>query len=97
MGVKMDETIWGLAGFIESSNYRKKILLVVSKTPLTPKVIALRTNLRASHVSNTLSELKSKGLVECLNETSKKGRLYRITAKAERILDLLDGLEWQQE
>ena len=47
-------------------------------------------NLRLNHVSMTLSELKECGLVECVNDDSKRGRLYKIKSLGEKTLSWLN-------
>ena len=40
-----------------------------------------------------LRELKDKGLVECVNEEYRKGRLYRLTSEGEGVIELLEKYE----
>ena len=49
-------------------------------------VIAEEVGLRTNHVSNVLKELKKEGIVVCLNEEAKKGRLYKNTDLGIEIL-----------
>lgn len=72
---------------IKNSNYRKIILeALFTKELLTPKDISKIVSLRLNHVSMTLGELKNLELVECVNETSKRGRLYKITDLGKRAI-----------
>lgn len=64
---------------IKSSEYRYKVLKTLRDDVLTPSEIAKKTNLRLNHVSMVLTDLKNKKLVKCLNEETKKGRLYQLT------------------
>ena len=75
----MSNDIYELAGYVMASEYRRLVLTSVYKHMNIPSNIALDVDLRTNHVSNVLKELKDKGLVECLNENAKKGRLYKIT------------------
>ena len=56
----------------------------------TPTDISNDTGINISHMSNVLRELKECGVVECLNENVRKGRLYRLTSTGLEILDYLD-------
>ena len=76
---------WEKYGFVISSNYRKKVIISLSDGPKTPKEIADETNLYISHVSKTLSELQSVGLVLCLTPTLKRGRVYKLTTNGKEI------------
>lgn len=51
-----------------------------------PSQIAKDSEIRPNHISKVLSELKSHELVECINEESRKGRLYRLTPKGDEIV-----------
>ena len=56
----------------------------------TPTAIAADAGLRPNHISKVLKELKEAGVVECINEGAKKGRLYRLTTTGEVIADNLE-------
>ncbi len=64
---------------IKSSEYRHKVLNAIGNEVITPSEIAKKVELRLNHVSMVLAELKEKKLVKCLNEETKKGRLYELT------------------
>ena len=64
---------------IKSSEYRQKVLKAIGVEILTPSEIAKKVDLRLNHVSMVLTDLKDKKLVKCLNEETKKGRLYELT------------------
>jgi len=64
---------------IKSSEYRHKVLKAIGDEVITPSEIARKVNLRLNHVSMVLTDLKDKKLVKCLNEETKKGRLYQLT------------------
>lgn len=76
-------------GFVISSKYRTKVLKSIGENIMMPTEIAKDTDLRINHVSNVLRDLKDKGLVVCLNENTRKGRLYKITDFGLEILELL--------
>ena len=64
---------------IKSSEYRHKVLKAIGDEVITPSEIARKVDLRLNHVSTVLTDLKDKKLVKCLNEETKKGRLYELT------------------
>ena len=64
---------------IKSSEYRHKVLKAIGDEVITPSEIARKVDLRLNHVSMVLTDLKAKKLVKCLNEETKKGRLYQLT------------------
>jgi len=80
---------WDLIGFVISSDYRKKLLFTLKERPKTPKELSKETKLCFSHVSITLKKLSEKNLVKCLNPIMKKGRVYSITDKGDKILESL--------
>jgi len=76
---------WNSIGFIERSQYRKNVFLSL-KQPIRPSEIAKKLNLRLTHVTRALRELKSKGFVKCLNPKERIGRFYALTKKGKEIL-----------
>jgi len=77
--------------FIKNSKYRHGVLKVLNeKNLLTPKDISKKVNLRLNHVSMTLGELKEYDLAECVNDNSKRGRLYKIKPLGEKTLEWLN-------
>ncbi len=79
-----DEYAW-----VKSSEYRENVLLSLDTKPKPPKDISEETGYYLSHVSNTLSKLQDRGLVECLTPDRRKGRLYASTDSGREIIDLL--------
>jgi len=71
---------------IKSSEYRHKVLKAIGNEILTPSEISKKVDLRLNHVSMVLTDLKNKKLVECLNEETKKGRLYQVTKLSKDVL-----------
>ena len=55
-----------------------------------PSAIARDSGIRTNHISKVLSELKAHELVECINPEVKKGRLYRLTDKGEKVTENLN-------
>ncbi|OUJ18354.1 putative transcriptional regulator [Methanonatronarchaeum thermophilum] len=76
-------------GWIKASKYRQNILKALEAGPKTPKELAEENEYRMSHVSRTLSNLKGRNLVECLNPDCRKGRLYALTDEGLQMLKAL--------
>lgn len=71
---------------IKSSEYRSKVLKAIGESIITPSEIAEKTGLRLNHVSMVLTGLKENNLVKCLNENTKKGRLYQLTDIGKNVI-----------
>ena len=74
---------------LKSSEYRLKIIKAIGKDTLTPSEIANKIEIRLNHVSMFLKELKENKLVKCLNEDTRKGRLYELTELGENAINKL--------
>jgi DNA-binding MarR family transcriptional regulator len=85
----MDKDMVSILGYIKTSEYRKKTLLELTKGYRIPSEIAKATDIRVTHISRTLKHLKEKGLVKCLNEEDKRGRVYKLTEKGNKIVENL--------
>ena len=73
----MDKGLIQAISLIKSSEYRYKVLKAIDTEIITPGEISKKVGLRLNHVSMVLRELKKNNLVRCLNEETKKGRLYQ--------------------
>ncbi len=85
-----NEEFMEILGFVKVSPYRTKTLKFIGEGLKMPSEVAKHLNIRTSHASNVLSALKKQGLVICINEKVKKGRLYQNTDLAKEILKYLD-------
>jgi DNA-binding MarR family transcriptional regulator len=74
---------------LKSSGYRLKIVKAIGKDTLTPSEIAGKIGIRLNHVSMFLKDLKDNNLVKCLNEDTRKGRLYELTELGQNAIDKL--------
>ena len=74
---------------LKSSEYRLKIIKAIGKDAVTPSEIAEKIGIRLNHVSTFLKELKENNLVKCLNEDTRKGRLYELTELGQNAIDKL--------
>ena len=86
----MDDQTLKVYGYVISSRYRTNVLKALEDEVLMPKEIAEKSGVKINHISKVLNELKSAGVAECINEEVRKGRLYRLTAMGEEIVDNLD-------
>jgi len=75
---------------LKSSGDRLKIMQAIGNDTLTPSEIANKINIRLNHVSLFLRELKNNKLVKCLNEESRKGRLYELTELGKNAINKLN-------
>ena len=90
----VDKRCFKLAAYVMVSSYRDRALNVLAKDDLlTPTVIAKKCDVRPNHISKTLSELKNKGLVVCINEECKRGRLYQLTDLGKEVVEVLPVLK----
>jgi len=76
---------------LKSSEYRSKIIKAIGNDTLTPSEIAHKINIRLNHVSIFLKELKENNMVKCLNEESRKGRLYELTTLGKNAINKLNS------
>ena len=74
---------------LKSSEYRLKIIKAIGKETVTPSEIAEKIGIRLNHVSMFLKELKENNLVKCLNEDTRKGRLYELTELGQNAINKL--------
>jgi predicted transcriptional regulator len=86
-----------LTSFVQISKYREKTLKSIGDEVKIPTNIAKDSGIRTNHISKVLSELKSKEIVECINEEARKGRLYRLTDTGKDVLDFINDQEKKEE
>ena len=75
--------------YVKISKYRAKVMKSLDGDVKIPTAIAKDSGIRTNHISKVLSELKSHELVECINPEVRKGRLYRLTEKGEKVTENL--------
>lgn len=76
--------------YVEISQYRKKVMKALDGEVKIPSNIAKDSGIRTNHISKVLGELKEHELVECINPEVRKGRLYRLTDKGEKVTENLE-------
>ena len=79
--------------FVKSSKVREQIIRHLGDKLTTPAELSSALDLRLSHVSLCLRQLKEKQLIVCLNEEVKKGKLYELTDEGQAILKILENNE----
>lgn len=88
-----DDEKLSLAAYVLMSSYRERAVNVLHDNVMTPKYIAYHCKVRTNHISKTLSELKEKGIVVCINEEAHKGRLYKLTELGQEIYNIMPSLK----
>lgn len=88
-----DDELLKLTSYVEISKYREKTLKSIGNNVKIPTKIAKDSGIRTNHISKILSELKSKEIVECINEEARKGRLYRLTDTGKEVLESINEKE----
>lgn len=81
-------TNWEDIGYIKRSKNRAKAL-VFFLSPKMPSELAKDMKISITHASKICRELNSKRLIECLNNSLKMGRIYKITKKGESVLKVI--------
>ncbi|MHA1195169.1 MAG: ArsR family transcriptional regulator [Promethearchaeota archaeon] len=81
--------MWTEVGYVLASKYREIIIKKLSKKNYLPSMLAKETNFQLAHISRALRELKDKNLVKCLNENSKKGKIYALTEYGKEVAKLI--------
>lgn len=77
---------WKLTGLVQSSAYRKKVLKTLKETK-TPTQLEKELDIKISHISRTLKELREMKLIKCHAPDLRKGKLYQITKLGKEVLD----------
>ena len=78
---------WELAGKVNASSYRIKILSSLSESPKTPTQLSKELDIKMSHISRTLTELVDLKLIESLTPEIRKSKLYQISKLGKEILE----------
>lgn len=84
-----EEKILELIGFVKISDYRTKVLKLIDNDMKMPSEIGKELNIRTNHISTVLTDLKKQGLVICVNNNVRKGRLYKNTDLGKKVLEYL--------
>ncbi|WP_407377845.1 transcriptional regulator [Methanobrevibacter sp.] len=76
--------------YVSVSSYRLRTVKALHNEVKIPTQIAKDTEILPNHISKILTELKNENIAECINEESRKGRLYRLTPFGEEVAENLD-------
>lgn len=86
------DRMWSDFSFVTSSSYREKIITALASTPKQPRDLERETNVSLTHVSRSLRELRSRGLVECLTPSTKThGRVYALTKVGSSVVGYMQA------
>ena len=86
----MDDNTLKTFAYTNISTYRIKAIKAIQAGNETPTQIANNSDIRLSHISKVLKELKDCGVAECINEQDRINRIYRLTGLGHEIADNLD-------
>jgi DNA-binding MarR family transcriptional regulator len=87
--VSVNDFNWDLYGFVVASRYRKIIVESLYRRQRTPSQLAKECGIPLTRVSNTLTELVVKEIVECLTPNQRKGRIYKLTEQGRKIAETM--------
>ncbi|MBZ9570589.1 transcriptional regulator [Methanobrevibacter sp. TMH8] len=90
MKEKLDDELIDLISYVQMSSYREKILIDLMDKIKTPSKLSKSTEIKMSHISTVLKELKDKKLIECLNPKKRQGRLYTDTELGKKVLKYIE-------
>ena len=85
----MEKDIIHAISFIVRSKNRLKLISIIDNSFKIPSEITEQMGLRYSQVSVILSDLKREGIVECLNESERVGRIYQLTEIGKQAYELI--------
>ena len=83
---------WDNVGFVLKSEKRKKLLFLLEK-PKTPTQLSKAMGSSLPNVSLKLKDMVDRGLIECINPESLKGRIYTLTEKGKETLEKIKEME----
>ena len=86
----MDDNTLKTFAYINISSYRVKAIKAMQEGNKTPTQIANNSDIRLSHISKVLKELKECGVAECINEQERRNRIYLLTDLGNEIADNLE-------
>lgn len=85
--MKVSDEILGEISFVSISTYRTNVMKTLYGEVKMPSKISKDIGIRTNHVSTILIQLKKHNLVECVNPEARKGRIYRLTDKGEKVVE----------
>lgn len=85
-----DEELWEIIGHLKTSPSQYRTLKTLENNFSVPSEISKKTNMNPSQVSISLQKLKKCNLVMCLNDKSKKGRIYQATDLGVEVIRIIE-------
>ena len=85
--MELSDEILTEISYVTISKNRTKVMKSLYNQVKMPSKIAKDTGILTNHVSALLGKRRDHGLVECINPEARKGRLYRLTDKGERVVE----------
>ncbi len=76
-----------LISFVMRAKNRIKILSALEMESKYSGLLAKETKIYKSHISRTIKELKSKGLIVCKNPHDRAYKFYTLTSKGKKVLE----------
>ncbi len=80
--------------YVIISSYRRKVLESLNEGVKIPTKISQDSGVGVKHVSNVLTDLKEHNLIVCINEDAHKGRLYRLTDEGQKVVNMIQKMDW---
>lgn len=78
-------TTWHLVGQVRASTYRERVLLALNRTLTPAQLHATIKTISRPHITRSLHELQTLGLVRLLNPDTPRYHLYERTAKGTEV------------
>jgi len=87
--MEIKEDFYKDISFLKAGKYRTKVILNMENKIKTPKDISKSAKIPMRETSRALGELKKRGFVIVLDESAKKGRLYKLTFKGKKAFKII--------
>lgn len=88
----MENDDWDHVSFVISSRYRVATLQRLASGPATPSQVANDADVRITHVSRALQELRERDLVDLLvSDDRKKGRVYGLNETGREVWETIEA------
>ena len=83
---------WEDVGFLKASRNRMMVFREIANSERTPSQLHNKLGLHFSQVSRVLKELVERDIIICLNQESRKGKLYGLTENGKEIEQTINKL-----
>ena len=92
--VNREDELLKKCSYVIISSYRRKVLESLNEDVKIPTKISQDSGVGVKHVSNVLTDLKEHNLIVCINEDAHKGRLYRLTDEGQKVVNMIQKMDW---